>query len=75
MPEIDKIKEEIGWLKVVFGLLVATDVSPIGWAAQNFSKAPISLLSLAAFLVTLVTWGIIAVNRRAYRKIDELGDL
>jgi len=60
---------------VVFGLLVAIDVSLIGWAAQNFSKAPISLLSLAAFLVTLVTWGIITVNRRAYRKIDELGDL
>ena len=75
MLEIDKIKEEIGWLKVVFGLLVAIDVSLIGWAAQKFSGAPISLLSLAAFLVTLVTWAIIAVNRRAYGKIDELGDL
>jgi len=31
--ETDKIKEEIGWLKVVFGLLVAIGVSLIGWAA------------------------------------------
>lgn len=75
MPEIDKIKEEIGWLKVVFGLLVAIDVSLIGWTAQNFAKISILQLSLATFLVALITWGIIAVNRRAYRKIDESGDL
>ncbi|WP_089726162.1 hypothetical protein [Candidatus Thiosymbion oneisti] len=75
MPEIDKIKEEIGWLKVVFGLLVAVDISLIGWTAQNFAKTSTLQLSLATFLVALITWGIIAVNRRAYRKIDELGDL
>ena len=75
MSEIDKIKEEIGWLKVVFGLLVAIDVSLIGWAAQNFDKSPISLLLLAALMVILITCAIVIVNRRAYRKIDELGDL
>jgi len=75
MSEIDKIKEEIGWLKIIFGLLVAIDVSLIGWAAQNFSKTPTSLLWLAAIMVALVTWAIIVINRRAYKKIDELGEL
>ena len=75
MSEIDKIKEEIGWLKLVFGLLVAIDVSLIGWAAQNFDNAPISLLLLSAAMVILITCAIVIVNRRAYRKIDELGDL
>ncbi len=44
MSEIDKIKEEIGWLKVVFGLLIAIDVSVIGWAVQNFNKTSITLV-------------------------------
>ncbi len=75
MSEIDRLKEEIGWLKVVFALLVAIDVSLIGWAVQNYPKASTALLSLGATMVVLVTWAIILVNRRAYKKIDELGDL
>ena len=27
----DKLKEEIGWLKVVFALLVTTDISLVAW--------------------------------------------
>jgi 4-hydroxybenzoate polyprenyltransferase len=74
MAEIDKIKEETGWLKVIFALLVAIDVSLIGWAAQKFTGAPIALLLLSAIMVILVTSAIVAVNRRAYKKIDELGE-
>ncbi len=75
MSEIDKIKEEIGWLKIVFALLVAVDVSIIGWAVQNFTQTSITLLFLGAVVVVLVTTAIIFVNRVAYRKIDELGEL
>ncbi|VFM96052.1 MAG: hypothetical protein BECKG1743D_GA0114223_101582 [Candidatus Kentron sp. G] len=75
MSEIDKIKEEIGWLKVVFALLVVTDVSLIGWTAQNSHKASVSLLLLAAFTIVLVTWAIIEAIRHAYGKIKKLGDL
>ncbi len=75
MSEIDKIKEEIGWLKAIFALLVAVDISLIGWAVQNFTTAPIALLILSAIMVILVTGAIVVINRRAYRKIDELGEL
>jgi len=75
MSEIDKIKEEIGWLKVVFALSVAIDASLIVWAARNFYKASISLLLLAIFIITLITWWIIEVNRRAYKKISKLRDM
>lgn len=30
MAHIDKVKEEIGWLKVIFAILLATDISLIG---------------------------------------------
>ena len=75
MSEIDKIKEEIGWLKVVFGLSVVTGISLIGWTAQNLFKVPALLLSVAIIMVVLITWGIININRHVYRKLDELGDL
>ena len=75
MAEIDKIKEEIGWLMVIFALLVAIDVSLIGWAAQNFTEVPITLLLLSAIMVILVTSATVVINRRAYKKIDELGEI
>jgi hypothetical protein len=33
MSRGDRIKEELGWLKLVFGVLVASDVSLVGWLA------------------------------------------
>nr|VFK40147.1 MAG: hypothetical protein BECKSD772F_GA0070984_105421 [Candidatus Kentron sp. SD]VFK45491.1 MAG: hypothetical protein BECKSD772E_GA0070983_105421 [Candidatus Kentron sp. SD]VFK77955.1 MAG: hypothetical protein BECKSD772D_GA0070982_100424 [Candidatus Kentron sp. SD] len=72
--EIDKIKEEIGWLKVVFALLIAIGASLIGWAARNY-QAPISLILLAGLAIALVILAIIEINRRAYGKIRKLGDM
>ena len=42
MSKIDKIKEQIGWLKVVFGILSAIDVSLVGWLVSNYDKTDIS---------------------------------
>jgi hypothetical protein len=43
MSKADKLKEEIGWLKVVFALLVATDISLVAWLAQSYAKAGLLL--------------------------------
>nr|VFK26948.1 MAG: hypothetical protein BECKMB1821G_GA0114241_102423 [Candidatus Kentron sp. MB]VFK31201.1 MAG: hypothetical protein BECKMB1821I_GA0114274_102122 [Candidatus Kentron sp. MB]VFK75389.1 MAG: hypothetical protein BECKMB1821H_GA0114242_102123 [Candidatus Kentron sp. MB] len=75
MPQIEKIKEEIGWLKVTFALLVAIDASLIGWFVPNFYEIPVFLILSAIFIVALVTWVIIDINRRAYKKIQKLGEL
>ena len=75
MSEIDKVKEEIGWLKIAFGLSVVTDISLIGWTAQNLFEVPALLLSAAIIMVLLITWGIVVINRNVYRKFDKLGDL
>ncbi len=75
MSEVDRIKEEIGWLKVTFAIFVAVDVSMIGWAAQNYTSASVLLLSLITVAVAIVTIVIIVINRRAYKKINRLEDL
>jgi hypothetical protein len=72
MARIDRLKEEIGWLKVVFGVLVAIDASLLGWLTQNYATAS-RLLVLTGTAVTMaVTVGVVRVNRLAYRRIEQL---
>lgn len=49
MTYIDKCKEEIGWLKAVFAISTATDISLIAWVIQNYGKAMPILLMIGTF--------------------------
>ena len=75
MAKIDKLKEEIGWLKIIFAILIATDISLVAWGIQNYGKTRALLLIIGAIGVFLFTSVIIWINRVAYRKINELEEL
>jgi len=75
MAKIDRLKEEIGWLKVVFSLLVAIDVSIIGWTIHNFFKVNLVLLIVVLLLVVVITVSIIIVNRSAFKRMCKIGEL
>ncbi len=75
MSRSEKLKEEIGWLKVVFGILAAIDVSLLAWLAQNYRSANALLLVIGALAVAGITAAVVWVNHRAYQKIDELEEL
>ena len=75
MARIDKLKEEIGWLKIIFAILIATDISLVAWGIQNYGKTRALLLIIGAVGVFLFTTVIIWINRVAYRKINELEEL
>ena len=47
MARIDKLKEEIGWLKIIFAILIATGISLCAWVVQNYGK--ISKILLIAY--------------------------
>ena len=75
MPKIDKIKEQIGWLKVVFALLFAIDLSLIAYLFNNLeilSATKIVLVLIGLFFVTL---GMLYINKVAMNKIDSLEDI
>jgi hypothetical protein len=75
MAKIDKLKEEIGWLKVVFGVLVAIDATLLGWLAQNYASAG-RLLVVAGTAATIVlSFAVVRVNRLAYRRMEELEEV
>jgi len=65
MAKIDRLKEEIGWLKLLFGVLVAIDVSLVGWLAQNYASANWLLVAGAVIATAIATLGVVRVNRIA----------
>jgi len=73
MSRSEKIKEQIGWLKVAFAILSATLVSLVGWVVLHYEEGKIVYLAFGA--VVVVTVLIILVNKQAYKKMDELEDL
>jgi len=74
MGKPDRLKEEIGWLKLVFGLLVAVDVSLLAWLAQNYATASDVIVFAGGIAIIVITGAIIWVNRAAYKRIEELED-
>ena len=75
MSKAERIKEEVGWFKLVFAGFLATDISLVAWLAQNYKTADAVLLVLASVGVVLVTFIVIAVNRAAFRRMKKLEDL
>lgn len=75
MARIDKLKEEIGWLKIIFAISMATDISLIAWLIQSYGKVRLLLSILGSLIAFLIVFAIVWINKIAYRKIDELEDL
>ena len=75
MSRSEKIKEQIGWLKVIFGILSAILVTLSGWLAVNYNKADTGVVVIAVILIVLVSMLIVLINRKAYDKMDELEEL
>ena len=75
MSKVDGIREELGWLKVVFAVFIAIDVSLVAWVAQNYNAANGVLVVVAIVAVAVLTAAVVWVNRLAYRKIRELENL
>ena len=75
VSEAESMKEAIGWLKVMFGLLVAIDISVIAWLVENYAKAQAFLLIMAWAGIMAATVAIIWVCSAAYRRINDLKDV
>ncbi|BFU77523.1 hypothetical protein ALC152_07380 [Arcobacter sp. 15-2] len=75
MSKNEKIKEQIGWLKVVFGILSAVLVSMAGWLAANYNTSDETLVIITLCLIVFNAILIMMVNKKAYNKMDQLEDL
>lgn len=74
MGRIDKVKEELNWLKVLFAILVATLFSMVAWMAQNHEEAGIIMI-LASIGSVVIAILLALVARYARAKINQLEEL
>lgn len=75
MGKIDKLKESIGYLKVIFSILVAIDVSLVAWIFKNSDTIGDTKTIIASIFVVLVTLALIFTNKTILNKIDKLEEL
>ena len=72
MARIDRLKEEIGWLKVTCGLLTVVDASLLGWLAQSYAIANFAVVLAAGIAATIVSGNTILINYIAYRRFNDI---
>lgn len=72
MPKLDGLKEDLGYFKFCFGIVVATFIAFVGWIATNYNKAELWLI-IVAFLTALL-FAILALflNRKMRKIIKEI---
>ena len=75
MGKIDKQKEAIGYLKVIFSILVAIDVSLVAWIFKSSISLGSKQLILPSVIVLFITFSLIYVNKIILKKIDQLEEM
>ena len=73
--KIDKLKELIGWLKITYGLSLATDISLVAWIFNNYSSVSIVELLISLFVTVMVTAIVFISNKKASLKMNQMEDL
>lgn len=75
MPELDRLKEQIAYLKFWQGIMVVTDISLVGWLISNVRDGTIVIVVVAVLGIALITTGVLVLHRQIERRIDQVGKL
>lgn len=74
MSKLDRLKEELAWLKVLFTVFALVDVSLIAWLAQHYSTAGSILIGMDLIGAVCMTLAIIWINKAALTRFKALED-
>ena len=72
MAQIDRAKEEIGWLKLLVAIFAAIAVSLIAWLFRNYDTASWPELLMVTLAAVWVSGLLFYFNHRAHRWIESL---
>jgi len=75
VSELDRLKEQVAYLKFWQGIMVVTDISLVGWLVSTADGARPLTVALAIVGVVLLTLGIVMLHRQIERRIDHIGRL
>lgn len=75
MPALDRLKEQLVYLRFWLGIMVATEIALVGWLISTPIEADSRLWFIGAFGAVLLGAGVFLVHRQIERRIDEIGRL
>lgn len=75
VPELDRLKEQVAYLKFWQGIMVVTDISLVGWLVSTAGSAERVSVALGIVGVVALSAGIIVLHRQIERRIDQIGKL
>lgn len=75
MPQLDRVKEQVAYLKFWQGIVVITDISLVGWLISAVDTAERLRVFLGLVGVTVLTFGIVIMHRHIERRIEQIGKL
>jgi protein-S-isoprenylcysteine O-methyltransferase Ste14 len=75
VSELDRLKEQVAYLKFWQGIVVVTDISLGGWLVSASDTAALLAVVLAIVGVVLLSFGIVVLHRQIERRIDQIGKL
>lgn len=75
MSELDRIKEQLVYLRFWLGIMVVTDISLVGWLASTADTVTPTLLSFAIVGIVVLSLGIFLIHRQIERRIEHIGRL
>lgn len=75
MSELDRIKEQLVYLRFWQGIMVVADISLVGWLASGSDNATPALLSFSVVVVVVLSLGILLLHRKIEQRIEQIGRL
>ncbi len=75
MSELDRLKEQLVYLRFWLGIMVVTEITLVGWLISTPTSANPMLWFIGAFGALLLGVGIFLVHRQIERRVDQIGKL
>ena len=73
--QLDRVKEDLAYLKLWQGVGVVTDISVSGWLVATSAGATQAMRALAVAVTTVLTLVIVALHHRIERRIKLIESL
>jgi hypothetical protein len=75
MSEVDRLKEQLTYLRFWLGVVVVTGITLVGWLISTPISEDPTLWFIGAFGAALLVMGIYLIHRKIERRIEEIGKL
>ena len=75
VSELDRLKEQLVYLRFWQGIMVVTEISLVGWLVSTVDTTTPTLLFFAIVGIVLLGLGIFLLHRQIERRIEQIGRL